>query len=100
MVISSSKSDRHSNFVDQTVHYVMERLERESHTHMAQRAEPRHCVHAPAQLGLAERGEGDVPVNFKPLYHAWVTDVSNSGVGMLLEHDLPNNVIMWVNLNQ
>ncbi|QQE13449.1 hypothetical protein JD969_08335 [Planctomycetota bacterium] len=97
MVFSSSENP---TFVDHTIGYLMERLDRESRTHqMSQRGDTRHNLHAPAKLGLVERAKGDLPVNFKPLYHAWITDISSSGIGMLLEHDLPGNIIIWVNLS-
>ncbi|QDU35404.1 hypothetical protein KS4_34850 [Poriferisphaera corsica] len=96
MVFSSSKNN---TFVDQTILYLMQRLEREGRAHhLSQRVDHRHNVHAPAKLGIADRDPNNLPVDFKPLYHAWITDISSSGVGMLLEHDLPHNVIMWLNL--
>ena len=97
MVFSSSPNN---TFVDRTIFYLMRRLERESRTHqLSQRADHRHNIHAPAKLGIADRDPSNLPIDFKPLYHTWITDISSSGVGMLLEHDLPNNVIMWLNLS-
>ena len=95
-----SSQSNHDVSLHRTIRFMMDYLEKESQAHhITQRTDKRHNVHSPAKLGLAERSSDDMPANFKPLYHAWVTDMSNSGIGMLLEHDLPSNVIMWADLS-
>ncbi|WP_432798250.1 hypothetical protein [Poriferisphaera sp. WC338] len=95
MVLSGSQD----SFVERSLGQLLGRLDRESRSQqMAQRAESRHNVHAPAQLGMAIRGEDGLPTEFKGLYRAWVTDVSSAGLGMLLEHDMPRDVVIWANV--
>ena len=95
MVISGSQN----NFVEQSLGQLLGRLDREGQSHQfRQRVDTRHNVHAPAQLGMVERDEDGMPCHFKGLYRAWVTDVSSSGIGMLLEHDMPKDVVIWANV--
>ncbi len=63
------------------------------------RAERRIAVHAPLTLGVCVDPAGPSVRGFRPLYQAWATDLSDTGVGMLVEHDLPLHKRLWANLD-
>jgi hypothetical protein len=58
------------------------------------RNEPRHPVHAPATLGV-RLGSGQ---DYKALHRGWALDISRQGLAVLLEHELPVGMEMFVNL--
>ncbi len=65
------------------------------------RADQRYRVNAPVTLGVVP---GDDAVHqpdiaqFKALHRGWATDLSPAGIGLLIEHELPANVTMHVNV--
>jgi len=84
---------------------VLDRLAMESRQPwQGNRREHREAVQAPATLGVMPdhvplEAETAVLVDsFKPLHPAWVTDLSLQGLGLLVEHDVPTRVRMWVDL--
>lgn len=54
-----------------------------------------HADHPGTCCRCRERGVG-----FCELHQGWITDISASGVGLLLEHDLPANHIMALDLKE
>lgn len=58
------------------------------------RAGVRHQFQAPLTLGI-NLGSDDT---YRPLYRGWGTELSRSGLGFLLEHQLDPGLQMWVNL--
>ena len=69
----------------------MERLDDEAAFDIGLRAGMRRAVHAPVSLGVMAGG-------YKPLYRGWATDLSLSGLGLLIEHDVPMGALLYVNL--
>jgi hypothetical protein len=51
-------------------------------------------VQAPVTLGVFLTAEED----FRPLYRAWAVEISREGLGLLLEHDLPVDARLHVNI--
>lgn len=60
-------------------------------------------VSAPVSIGIILRNDEqtttDGPPQFRPLHQAWLTDLSLGGIGVLMEHELPRDVTLWINLN-
>ena len=70
---------------------VLDRLEDEAAFDIGQRSMLRHAVYAPITLGVLAGG-------YKPLYRGWATDLSLSGLGLLVEHDVPMGAVLYINL--
>ncbi len=70
---------------------LLEKLEDETVFDMDLRSSMRRAIHTPVSLGVMAGG-------YKPLYHGWATDLSLNGLGLLTEHDVPMDAILYVNL--
>ena len=70
---------------------LLERLEDEAVFDMGLRSSMRRAIHTPVTLGVIAGG-------YKPLYHGWATDLSLNGLGLLTEHDVPMDALLYVNL--
>ncbi|QDU72848.1 hypothetical protein [Mucisphaera calidilacus] len=69
-----------------------------------ERNEHRRGVSSPIELGVLSGPDhpdaGPNPENFRGLYPAWLTDASRSGLGLLTETELPNNIRLWADLSR
>lgn len=70
---------------------VLDRLEDEAAFDIGLRTSMRRAVYAPITLGVLAGG-------YKPLYRGWATDLSLSGLGLLVEHDIPMGAVLHINL--
>lgn len=65
------------------------------------RADVRHPLNAPVSLGIVSANDlAQMPdhARFKVLHRGWATDVSSAGIGLLIEHELPTGMTVWVGL--
>ncbi len=70
---------------------LLERLEDEAVFDMGLRSSMRRAIHTPVTLGVIAGG-------YKPLYRGWASDLSLNGIGLLFEHDIPMDALLYVNL--
>lgn len=70
---------------------LLERLEDEAAFDIGLRSVMRRAIYAPITLGVLAGG-------YKPLYRGWATDLSLSGLGLLVEHDVPMGAVLHINL--
>lgn len=61
---------------------------------LAKRQYERRNVASPGLLGVTLGADR----TFRPLHRVWLTDVSEGGVGALIEHRLPTQMIMTISL--
>jgi len=71
---------------------LIERLDEEASFDESLRMLDRRAVHAPVTLGVMAGG-------YKALYRGWATDLSASGIGLLIEHDFPMGAVLYVSLD-
>ncbi|MEX0777715.1 MAG: PilZ domain-containing protein [Phycisphaeraceae bacterium] len=74
--------------------YLQELEHQQTQPHDLGRREPRYPVQGRVPMGVRLSPAGD----FRPLYRGWATDLSHHGMGILIEHQLPTNSNLAVNL--
>jgi len=70
---------------------LLKRLDADAALDIGGRSIDRRSVHAPITMGVMAGG-------YKPLYKAWITDLSPDGIGALSEHEVPIGSVLYVNL--
>ncbi len=105
----SSLSLTNLNGSNPTISEVLDRLNNQASPHEPyERDEYRLAVQAPANLGIVPCQPVITSIGptapedtgrFKPVYAAWVTDISDVGLGMLVDRDPSEHESLWIDLS-
>jgi len=78
--------------LEQRLADLLSSLDLEAELGFGQRSDTRRSIHMPVSLGVMAGG-------YKPLYRGWATDLSQEGIGLLTEHDVPMGAVLHVSLD-